>query len=267
MAVAPKESNMKIITYNLLNGGGGNQHWSHVIEAFDPDIFLAQESYPPEKCGLQQDLRGQAVWRPANKYWGTAVYAKCGKVTELKIENLGKFQGWLVGAELDGFSHPGIAGRRLRVFSLHAPPWSITGDAYPETVKKMLNVIWENREDADMIIGGDFNLYSLGERHKSEIKNGKPWITLPEERGILTRLRDTFGLTNCWQTANPGVPLAQTLRWCRNPISAFHCDGIFVPESWKAKISCTVINNEVWTDRRRPRSDHNPVLATIADVA
>lgn len=85
---------MKIVTYNLWNGGSGNQHWSHVIEAFDPDIFFAQESYPPEKCGLSQHLRQQAVWRAANKYWGTAVYVRYGKVTELELKDFG---GWLVG--------------------------------------------------------------------------------------------------------------------------------------------------------------------------
>src|SRR6516225_9309433 len=92
---------MKIVTYNLRKGGAGRQHWSHVIEAFDPDIFLAQESYPPSRCGLPEHLTGQTVWCQANNNaWGTAVFVKHGKVSPLELKT---FRGWLVGAEVEGF--------------------------------------------------------------------------------------------------------------------------------------------------------------------
>lgn len=272
---------MRIITYNLYKGGIGNQHWSLVIDAFDPEILLVQESFPPEQSGLPQDLRKQAVWCAvsSDKYgilkWGTAVYAKCGKVTELES---GNFRGGLVGVEIEGMAHPGLAGRCLRVFNLHAP----TDKGWASTIKsvnEMLDTIAEigkSRGDADLIIGGDFNLYSLGERHKSEIKEGKPWKTLPEESKISTRLQKEFRLINCWQTANPGVPLVQTLRWSGEvrpkdcpkcpPVQSYHCDGIFVPAFWPGRLFCTVVNNEEWTGRndgRLPRSDHNPVVATF----
>jgi hypothetical protein len=51
-----------------------------------------------------------------------------------------------------------------------------------------------------------------------------------------------------------------------NPILSFHCDAIFVPASWGTTPVCTVVNNEEWTGRNdghRPRSDHNPVVATF----
>lgn len=163
---------MKIITYNLLNGGAGKRHWPYVIRHFDPDIFLAQESYPPHECGLPQHHISQTVWHAATNWWGTAIYVKRGTLTPLDLK---AFQGWLVGIEVDGLLHPGFDGRRLRVFSLHAPPKETTSESYPKTVMKMLDVIEQNRGDGSLVIGGDFNLLSLGERHHSEKKDGKPW--------------------------------------------------------------------------------------------
>jgi exonuclease III len=259
---------MRIITFNLERGGMGEQHWSRVIGAFDPDIFLAQEAFPPVQCGLQ-GLSGQAYWHAADsaKYgsnkWGTAVFAKTGKVTELPIE---PFRGWLVGVEIEGMVHPGLVDRPLRVFSLHAPSREITGESYEVTVKKMLDVVYENCGDTDVVIGGDFNLYSLGERHQSEQKDGQPWLTTKAEREVLAQLRDAFGLINCWQTANPDVPLVQTLR-AKNSAGAFHCDGNFVPATWQSALeSCDVVDPVAWVRQGKgqsPKSDHNPVVATF----
>jgi hypothetical protein len=140
----------------------------------------------------------------------------------------------------------------------------------------MLDLIGQHRGDGDLIIGGDFNL-TVGQRHHSERRDdGTPWLTAEAELAVQARLGEEFGLINCWQTANPGMPLAQTLRWSGEPrppicpqcppVRSFHCDGIFVPASWGTPF-CTVINNEEWTGRndgrRLPRSDHNPVVATF----
>ncbi len=79
-----------------------------------------------------------------------------------------------------------------------------------------------------------------------------------QNRLIQARLRDDFSLINCWETANPGVVPAQTLRWSRNPTVPYHCDGIFVPASWSPKLkSCEVLSGPLWDQL----SDHNPVVA------
>lgn len=188
--------------------------------------------------------------------WGSAVYVRQGTVTALA---LGAFGGWLVGAEADEFPHPVSKGRRLRVFSLHAPKPPVVGmGSYPQVVNEMLDLIARHRGDADLIIGGDFNV-TVSERHHSERQNGAPWTTTSQERAIQTRLRQDFGLINCWQTANPDVPLAQTLRWDKNPVPSFHIDGIFVPASWGIRPCCTVVDREEWAEL----SDHNPVVATV----
>lgn len=234
---------MKIVTYNMQQGGSPDWlQWAKIIGTFDPDLLLAQESCDPGKYKLppgHDNLKSKTVWWPVEgRSWSSAVYVKSGRLTPLT-----------------------------------------TLDNYLETVEDMLKVIWRNREDADLIIGGDFN-FTLGKRHHSEKNDdGTPWTTTREELEIQRRLREDFGLINCWQTANPDVPLTQTFRWSGEPrpaycpqcppVRSFHCDGIFIPASWKVTPFCTVVNNEEWTGRndgQPPRSDHNPVVATFADL-
>ena len=50
------------------------------------------------------------------------------------------------------------------------------------------------------------------------------------------RLRDELGLMNCWKYLNPDVRLAQTLRWTSDRTVNYHCDGIFVPQSWRDRL-------------------------------
>ena len=112
----------------------------------------------------------------------------------------------------------------------------------------------EFKNGADVVIGGDFNLV-VSQRHQSEERE-----TPGGARKIQARLRDEFGLLNCWQTANPNRPLPQTLRWSNQPDIPYHCDGIFVPVNWGDRLrSCEVISGKLWNSL----SDHNPVFAEI----
>jgi endonuclease/exonuclease/phosphatase family metal-dependent hydrolase len=108
------------------------------------------------------------------------------------------------------------------------------------------------RGRADLVLGGDFNVV-VGYRQQ-----GEPIRILRGERDILDRLTNEFNLVSCWQAANPGRPLAQTLRWMGNPSAPYHCDGIFVPRSWLPRLmSCRVVRGARWSRL----SDHNPVVA------
>src|SRR4051794_9520523 len=60
--------------------------------------------------------------------------------------------------------------------------------------------------------GADAPNVGIGERHPSEART-----TSVADLKVHRRLREEFGLVNCWQAANPGVPLAQTLRWSNAP--------------------------------------------------
>jgi endonuclease/exonuclease/phosphatase family metal-dependent hydrolase len=107
------------------------------------------------------------------------------------------------------------------------------------------------------VLGGDFNV-AVGYRRQNERVK-----FVPGERDLLDRLANEFDLVSCWQAANPDRPLAQTLRWSGNPTVPYHCDGIFVPQSWLPRlISCRVVHGSRW----RQLSDHNPVVAEFQDL-
>ena len=179
------------------------------------------------------------------QHWGSAVYVKGHKPSKLDLQHFG---GNVVGVEVHGFSWPNPDGCRLRIFSIHAPDKG----GYQQAVHSILDGIADVRDGCDLVIGGDFNL-TVSERHESE-----PVQTCEADLAIQARLRDEFSLINCWQTAHPGEPLAQTLRWNGNKETPYHCDGIFVPASWKEHLQkCLVTSDDKWDKM----SDHNPVVA------
>ena len=243
---------MRIITYNLRFGGSGNSHWSKVFDDFAPEILLVQESYDPIEHLpplLHGDLHRDASWKCVEGLnWGSAVFVKGKAARPLDLPD---FHGHVVGVEVDGSAFPISKGRPLRIFSVHAPDRG----GYQRAVNSILDMIGSNRGDGDLVIGGDFNL-TVGERHETEeLKTSK------DDLAILARLRDEFGLVSGWQVANAGVPLPQTLRWAKDKVKPYHCDGIFIPQSWSGRVqSCTIVSGPEW----ERMSDHNPVMVEIA---
>lgn len=245
---------MRIVTYNLHYGGIGQTHWQEILDRYDPDVFLVQESFSPSEQlpSTPHGLKAQnAVWASAigvkgDLKWGSGVYVKSQRP---KPVSLPKFHGWVTAAEIDVAGLFSISEGRLRIVSLHAPSGM---GSYQDLVNEILDMLRDHIDGCEMVIGGDFNL-TVGQRHPSEER-----ATKDADRKIQDRLRDEFGLINCWQTANPDQPLPQTLRWASKSEVPFHCDGIFVPAGWRERLrSCKVISGGIWNDL----SDHNPVIA------
>src|SRR6516162_5645469 len=96
---------MKVATYNLLKGGSQRVHWVRMIEDFDVDLLLVQESYPHQEHLpplLYPDAEKQSAWEMAEKNgWGSGVYSRSGSVKPIPVP---KFSGWVVGAEISGAS-------------------------------------------------------------------------------------------------------------------------------------------------------------------
>jgi endonuclease/exonuclease/phosphatase family metal-dependent hydrolase len=158
------------------------------------------------------------------------------------------FRGWVTGGELA--TSLGSA-RPTRIFSVHCPPGK---RGYVHTAHVLLDRFQRIGEEADLVIGGDFNV-AVGVRGPDEtVKMSNA------ERRLMARFTEDLGLVPCWQTANPGRPLAQTLRWCGNRSAPYHCDGIFIPRSWRRRLqSCEVIAGA----ECERLSDHNPVVAVL----
>jgi exonuclease III len=241
---------LRVVAYNFLTGGSAARcgHWSRVCARLAPDIVLAQECRAPQDSPRERFRPGPVdtlLWTAAPaRRWGSAILVRGFQATPLRVRGFG---GWVVGAELvDGHASP---GRPLRVFSIHCP---VGERGYIRTLHGILDRIARLGDGADLILGGDFNVV-VGHRHPKErltVSRG--------EREILDRLAGELDLISCWQAANPGRPLAQTLRWSADRIAPYHCDGIFVPSAWGARLaSCRVVKGCRWAGL----SDHNPVVA------
>lgn len=240
---------MRIVTWNLQYGKGATV-WPCLQSSLKADLMFLQESPRP-------DWSGGAVWENVpHREWGSAVVVACGKVNNCVIEG---YEGWVVGGEWieSGLNAP---ERSLFVFSVHAPTKSVTHPrrSYVEEVVTILDLIGRHAPTgADLILGGDFNFLSLGDR-----KEGEAISTTSAEREAMQRIAG-MGLVSCWTTAHPGHALAQTLRWSADKApgksTPYHCDGIFVPEAWKSGIIC-----EVLTSTSFEVSDHYPVAVWVS---
>jgi exonuclease III len=243
---------MRIATYNMLKGGSQRVHWVRMIQDYSVDLLLAQESYthgehlPPLRY---PEARSRSVWEMVEQNgWGSAVFSKNGSV---KIVTVSGFSGWVVGAEIEGASWQSGFCDPILAFSVHVPS---RAEAYWKQVNKLLDEISKVAGRREIVIGGDFNI-TVSNWTGSERPVSK------QELAIHARLADEFGLLNCWQEANPGQPLHQTLRWTGDRTIPYHCDGLFVPKAWKARHqSCSVLSGDEWNRL----SDHNPVVACIS---
>ncbi|WP_156767696.1 endonuclease/exonuclease/phosphatase family protein [Candidatus Viadribacter manganicus] len=246
---------MNIVTYNLRQGGRGDAHFDRIVEQLKPDLLLLQEVIEPVR--FSTSARWRVAWSNAEAKgeklaWGSAAMSLGPGAIAI---DLPQFSGWVSALELNEFTGPDGNARRIRIFSVHAPSGA---GSYPKVVNSILDTIAPFSADCDVIVGGDFNL-TVGARHVSEARK-----TSRADQQVQERLRDEFGLMNCWQAANPDQALPQTLRWAKEPTFPYHCDGLFVPVSWREHLrACNVVSGPEWN----AFSDHNPVVAEFGKFA
>ena len=240
---------MKIATYNILKGGSHRIHWAKMIEEHEVDLLLIQESHPHNDHLpplLYPDSRNRSVWEMVEQNgWGSAVYSNSGNLKQIFVPG---FAGWVVGAEICSANWQSTETDATMVFSIHAPS---RAESYSKQVNKLLDEISRIANGREIVVGGDFNL-TVSNSEESQRPVSK------QDLAIQTRLANEFGLINCWESANPNQPLPQTLRWTRDRTTPYHCDGLFVPKSWRDRLeSCVVLSGDAWNKL----SDHNPVVA------
>ena len=236
---------MRVATYNFLSGGSRNRdrHWQLLNEHVRPDLLFAQECRAAAVAASDQLLWAQAPGRS----WGAGLFVRAASVTPIAMRG---FRGWVTGGRID--DAPWWPARSLIAFSIHCP----AGDhGYIRTMHSILNRVKRYRaQDADLIIGGDLNVVCGYRAADDVVKMSRG------EKELLDRRCGELELMPCWQAANPGKRLAQTLRWSANRSTPYHCDGIFVPASWRADIvQCAVLSGAEWDKQ----SDHNPIVAVI----
>lgn len=244
---------MNIATYNLRVGGKKRVHWQKMLDDHQVDILLLQETFPHDQH-LQTLLEPLPTDRCVFNFvpglpWGSAVFLAKGSIRRIPVTG---FEGWVEGGAVSRVTWPDGTNNELLTFSLHAPS---VKDSYANQVNKILDELQRIADGRAMILGGDFNLtVSDGEGAKRPVTN--------QESEIHKRISEEFRLVNCWKEKHPNEPLNQTLRWSRDKSAVYHCDGIFVPETWRHElVQCEVISGEAWTSL----SDHNPVWASFRE--
>jgi endonuclease/exonuclease/phosphatase family metal-dependent hydrolase len=231
----------RLATLNMLKGGGRRVAPDEVLRDTRADLLLLQEA-----AGFSA-ASNQLVWQPVHsRDWGSAIRVAHGRLAPIAVPG---FDGWVAGAQ---WLAPRFDG--LGVFSVHAPHG--TG-GYCGRMHHILDAIAVASRHAslrDIVVGGDFNICVSARSH-----SGAP--VRVRDHAVQSRLRDEFGLVNAWDALHPRMRPAQTLRWTGNPAVPYHCDGLFVPQRWAGALRrCVVLNSARWC----ARSDHNPVVATLA---
>lgn len=219
---------MRLTSFNFRQGGTP-LHWHTILAHTGPDVLLVQESKAPV------DLRRVHWEQVPGRKWGSAVWLKRGALTPIAVPG---FTGWVVG---------GVSRDRY-IFSVHIPP--IRGN-YHKSAHALLDTLTPIVAGGECILGGDWNI-TAGRRREHETRT-----TSRADHEFLDRLERDFGLQSAWCIGNPGVPLAQTLRWMNAPKTPYHCDGIFVSVAKRKKVrAARVLSGEPW----EKLSDHNPVV-------
>ena len=240
---------VRIVTYNL-QGGGRPSQWAW-LAAGSFDLAFVQEANDPRN-GDPTRWRWRRR-RPAA--WGTGIWARTGALTEpLEVLGLG---GEVLAVFIDGVPDLPLQATRLLAVNIHNPTYHPKA---PATVEEILNAL-PRFEGVPVIIAGDFNMASVGERGP-----GETLATTQAERQLLARLRDEWGLVPCWPAVHRRAPLAQTLRWHKDRTIPYHCDSILVPVPWaNTLVACEIENKPelpLYVDKAF-LSDHHPVVATL----
>ncbi len=241
----PQRDDMKLLSWNTAYGRGT----AAAIELADrvgADVLMLQEGQPGDLW------RGKAVGaRVVDHAWGSWVLTRSGSLEPIAITG---YSGWVSGARW--WRYGADVDEPLYLFSVHSPT--------PSRNEPRATYVAESRSivaticacvptTAPLLIGGDFNFRSLGQRLPSE--------TIQTEHAELEALQEFrgHGLSVAWQDCHRGEPLCQTLRWVKDPAVPYHCDGFLTRNLELAHVRCDVLLPESDV----PHSDHNAILLKI----
>jgi len=239
----PVREGWRVATLNMLKGGGRRVAPAEVWRDTRADLLLLQEA-----AGFDDPrAASRVVWRPVPaRPWGSAVRVAHGWLDPIDVPG---FDGWVAAARWHTRE-----GSALGVFSVHAPHGA---GGYCGRMHQILDAIGAAARRAgtrDLVVGGDFNICISTRGH-----GGAP--ARRRDRAVQARLCDEFDLFNAWDWLHPRAVPAQTLRWSGDATVPYHCDGLFLPQRWATALRrCVVLKSARWC----ARSDHNPVVATLA---
>jgi len=236
---------MRFVSWNLNRGRAGGA-WQAIARDHGADLVLLQEATKPESDSVSQ-------WEAVlPQLWGSAVIAMDGQLQRVEVP---AYRGWVTGARWSRGTKS--SGEEVYVFSIHSPTHrkEAPRKSYVNESRTIVHQIDSAVPiDAPLIIGGDFNFASLGER-----VDGERLSTHSDEQKALDEFRSKRFLV-AWRDLHPVAPLPQTLRWTGDRTTPFHCDGYLVRGLDASRLMCEVLLNE----QLDAVSDHRPVTLVYA---
>ena len=236
---------MRLVSWNLDRGRAAGA-WQAVARDHGAELVLLQEATKPPS---------DSVWlweavRP--RRWGSAVVAMAGQLQRVAVP---EYRGWVTGARWSRGTKASVEA--AYVFSIHSPTHhkQAPRKSYVREARSIVDRITASVPgDAPLVIGGDFNFASLGER-----VDGERRATDTSEQKVLDEFR-TMGFLVAWRDLHPAAPLPQTLRWTGDRTTPFHCDGYLVRGLEASRLTCEVLLNQ----QCDAVSDHRPVTLVCA---
>jgi len=235
--------NIKIVTWNMdywKNKKLNKDIWDYFLNNIDADIYLFQESNPPEHIKKDSNL----IWNKIdkNRNWGSGIYSKKYNLSQETINT--KFNGSLT------IANTVINNKKLTFISLYG----LMTDGYSipnlHSMLSDLSPLFYGKLNGkrNIILGGDLNasiqfdlIYKYNNSHKI----------------FFDRLKD-FNFFDAFDLTDKEYPV-QTLRHKKSKVN-WQNDYFFMNKPiFKNIISCKVLEN----DEIRRFSDHNPVLIEI----
>jgi exonuclease III len=234
---------MTVLTWNTA-GARGTAAAVALADRLRADVVLLQEAHP---TGVWPGpLLGAAV---AGRPWGSWILVRRGELHDIALPH---YAGWVAGAQWRRAGHGGT----LFLFSIHVPTPNAherRGSYVAEAVQIVAAICAQVPATGRLVIGGDFNVKSLGERLAAE-----PIQLETAERRALHAFRNQ-GLAIAWRDVHPRRALPQTLRWRPAPATPFHCDGFLTRGFPPAAMTCDILSSAGTTRV----SDHNPVVLQL----
>lgn len=236
-----KHSTIRLLSWNARRA---NSAAIELADRIGAEVLLLQEGLAASSWS------GKAVGVPvAGRTWGSWVWVRSGALEAISFAG---YSGWVIGARWQRRE-----AEDVYLFSVHSP--TPTKDrpraSYVAESQAIVTAICASvPSTAPLVIGGDFNFKSLGQRLPSEAIQP----TMAELQAI-QQFRG-HGLSVAWQDCHPGEPLQQTLRWTNDQSVPFHCDGFLTRNLGHSTANCEVILPE----SEPPKSDHNAVLLSVS---
>lgn len=250
----PTGTTLRVVAWNCY--GNVDRKFSRVIDAFAPDVVIVPES-EPNPAAAQQSLLAPAAphaWigdrgEPSK---GLGLFApSASSLTVLRTSEEQPAGEWIV-ADVSGPQSTRVIGAVMRPHPGGGRGWPTP---YIATTADMLDHVADLIVETPTIVGGDFNFsaQSSGQRVRS----------------IFDHFRDAHGLRSAYHVffdVEPGDESHMTLSWRWDQTSQFHCDLVFVPDSYEV-LGVHVGAYDAWTgDGATTRSDHVPVVVDLRAI-